>query len=233
MTYFNFIPQFNTNIWSGFSNMFSPQWSFMSFPPLFNNFGVNFNNFTMPSFNWSNSWNNFNFTMPVNNVWNNYTMPINWNNGFDTFTKTTSSNLNSNLSISTETKCTDLISMGYNAQKGQRLAKTALNRATGFGGNCAKYVKKAIQSSGLGEYKAGHAYQMTSILSKNSHFKQISPNSVNVNDLPAGCILVFNKGAQGYSKTYGHVEITTGTGKAVSDGITKDLQKPSAIFIPV
>lgn len=231
MTYFNFIPQFNTNIWSGFSNMFSPQWSFMSMPTIFNNFGVNFNNFTMPSFSWNNLWNNnlsnnFNW----NNCWNNYSMPMNWNNGFDTFTRTT---FNNNLSISTENRCPNLASLGYNAQKGQKLARIALNRATGFNGHCARYVKKAIQSAGLGEYKSGHAYQMTGILDNNPNFKKISPNSVNVNDLPAGCILVFNRGAHNYSNAYGHVEITTGNRKGVSDGITNNLKKPNAIFIPV
>ena len=121
----------------------------------------------------------------------------------------------------------------YNAQKGRKLATTALDNSTGWSGYCAKYVKTAIKDSGLGSYTSGHAYQMTDILENNSNFKQISTTNVNVNDLPAGCVLVYDRGAQGYSSNYGHVEITTGDGRGVSDGITNNLRKPSAIFIPV
>ena len=64
-------------------------------------------------------------------------------------------------------------------------------------------------------------------------FKEISPNSVNVKDLPAGCVIVFDRGMYKYSDDYGHVEITTGDGRGVSDGVTTDLRKPSAIFMPV
>ena len=71
------------------------------------------------------------------------------------------------------------------------------------------------------------------MLRGNSNFKEISVNGVNVKELPAGCVLVFEKGAQGYSKEYGHVEITIGDGRGVSDGITQNLKTPSAIFIPV
>ena len=47
-------------------------------------------------------------------------------------------------------------------------------------------------------------------------------------------MLVYDKGVAGYDENYGHVEITTGTGEAVSDGITYNLYKiPSAIFMPV
>ena len=75
---------------------------------------------------------------------------------------------------------------------------------------------------------------MSNILRKNKNFKEISPSKVNVEDLPAGCVIVYNKGVQGYSPEYGHTEITTGDGRAVSDGITQNLHKtPSAIFVPV
>ena len=74
---------------------------------------------------------------------------------------------------------------------------------------------------------------MSNILANNPNFKKLSSNNVNVKELPAGCVLVYDKGAQGYSKEYGHVEITTGDGRGVSDGITQNLRKPSAIFIPV
>ena len=46
-------------------------------------------------------------------------------------------------------------------------------------------------------------------------------------------ILVYDKGACGYSKEYGHVEVSIGGGQAASDGIQNIKGKPSALFIPV
>lgn len=123
--------------------------------------------------------------------------------------------------------------LGYNAQKGLELAKQAVSHVVGFIGYCARYVKNAIARTGLGKYESGHAYQQISNLRNNKNFKEISPNGVNLKSLPAGCVLVYDKGVSGYSKSYGHIEITTGTGKAVSDGVTNNLRKPTAIFIPV
>ena len=133
----------------------------------------------------------------------------------------------------TVTQSRSLLS-GYNANAGKRLANIALNNSVGWTGYCARSVKNAICAANLGSYESGHAYQMSSILRNNKNFKEIPARDVNVKDLPAGCILVYNKGAQGYSKDYGHTEITTGDGRAVSDGITKNLTKqPSSVFIPV
>lgn len=124
-------------------------------------------------------------------------------------------------------------SLGYNADKGLKLAKDAASHVVGFIGKCATYVKNAISRCGLGAYISGHGYQMADVLKNNKNFKQISPDGVDLKKLPAGCVLVFGRGKSGYSSSYGHTEITTGTGKAVSDGVTNNLRKPTAIFIPV
>ena len=125
-------------------------------------------------------------------------------------------------------------SIGYNANKGYELAQNALSNAVGWTGYCARHVKKAIANSNLGEYKSGHAYNMIGILDQNPKFKKISPDGINLKTLPAGCVLVYGRGVGGYSSKYGHVEITTGTGKAVSDGITNNLyKKPTAIYMPI
>ena len=127
-----------------------------------------------------------------------------------------------------------LKSIGYSAQKGMALARSALNSAVGFVKKCATYVKNAIVRTGLGAYMNGHGYQMASILRRNKNFKEISPVGVNVKSLPAGCILVYGKGVAGYSSKYGHTEITTGDGRCVSDGITRNPRNnPTAIFVPV
>ena len=125
-------------------------------------------------------------------------------------------------------------SLGYNAAAGSRLASYAMNHRVGFTEYCARYVKNALAATGLGNYVNGDAWQMTSILRRNKNFREISPNGVNVNNLPAGCILVYGRGVSGYSSAYGHVEITTGDGRAVSDGVTNNLRnRPTAIFMPV
>lgn len=122
----------------------------------------------------------------------------------------------------------------YDVNAGNKLANIALRDSVGFTGHCARGVKTAIKKADLGAYQSGHAYQMDDILRKNDNFKEISPESVDVKKLPAGCVLVYDKGVQGYSASYGHTEITTGDGRAVSDGITNNLyKKPSSIFIPV
>lgn len=226
----------------GISNSFTPLFSCWNMPP---NFGCgifgapmfNFNfgmpslfNFPPPVFNLTPSM-DFNIPLPsfANNSGSvfgggfNYTLPQ--------FTFSSTSGIGDTFSFSSN-KQANL--SGYNASAGNRLARVALNSASGTTGKCARYVKNAIANSGLGAYKSGHAYQMTGILRQNKNFKEISPSSVNVKDLPAGCVLVYDRGVSGVSSKYGHTEITTGDGRAVSDHVTKRLNKtPSAIFIPV
>ena len=75
---------------------------------------------------------------------------------------------------------------------------------------------------------------MPTELRKNKHFKEIPSTGIDLNKLPAGCVLVYDKGTSGVSKDFGHVEITTGDGRGISDGITEKLTiKPSNIFIPI
>ena len=121
----------------------------------------------------------------------------------------------------------------YSSERGEKLAQIALQNKTGFNKQCATYVKNAIQEAGLGSYVQGDAHRTDEILANNANFKEISVEGVNINELPAGCVLVYEKGAAGYSSEYGHVEITTGDGRGVSDGITNNLRTPSSIFIPV
>lgn len=140
----------------------------------------------------------------------------------------------------------------YDSTKGQKLADTAMHNAgfvidgntkkitsttkdpDDFTSYCTRYVKVAIRDAGLGEYyDAGSAYQMTSYLRNNDNFKEIS-SSTPLKDIPAGCILVYDRGVGGYSSEHGHIEIKTDDGRAVSDGITDNLYKrPSYIFMPV
>lgn len=221
---------FNFSAFSGFSipSLFNyPSYNMGNFMPYTSidalqtpSFGnlTQFNSTTMPNFTTP----SFNSTR---NLWNQAGMNFTPSLNFDTFSASVSSS---------KVTLAKGIPSNYDATLGKKLANIALRNARGsFEGSCARYVKNAISQAGAGKYKTGHGYQMTGILKDNKNFKQISPNSVNVNDLPAGCILVYAKGAQGYSSKYGHTEITTGDGRGVSDGITKALKTPTAIFVPV
>ncbi len=247
---FNPFMGFNMPMFSSFNFFNTPispfNSSFQQNPYSFPQFNFNFNSI-FPTDIWkqtnsSNSWNNFSSQQYS---WNqNFQTPnVNWG---DTFTKTAST---SKVTTKPE-KNTDI--PGYSAKLGKKLADIALNNSkyiidrnsktvtsktkeqNSFTGYCATYVKAAIRDAGLGEYESGHAYELAGILRKNKNFKEISPSEYNVDNLPAGCILVYGKGSQNYNKSYGHTEITTGDKRAVSDGITQNLyKKPDAIFVPV
>lgn len=219
MTAFNMCTFFN-NCSYGLNNLFTPfnSFSFNNFslfsPSLFNfgNFATNFS-FQMPTFNWNN--------INTGSLWNQTPMSFNTNFSVgDTFQYQNKKKSSINIS-------------DYNSSKGNKLAKDALNHKVGFTHYCSRYVNNALERTGLSNGQRGHGYQMTSILRNNDNFKEVSVSSIDYKNLPAGCILVFNKGAQGYSKEYGHVEISTGDGRAVSDGITRNIRKPSAVFVPV
>ena len=224
---------FNNNVFG-----YTPATNFSYLPQLDNPFNymgsLNFTpQFTMPLFSNSN-------LMPTLR-----TSPSNlfgFLSATNPYTKTTSNLTNisnasrhrSSLSFNTNTTLPTLKSVGYNANKAQKLANAASKESIGrFDGQCAKHVKTAIQNAGLGAYQSGHAYQMDTILSKNSNFKQISAEGIDLKKLPAGCVLVYEKGVSRYSSEYGHVEITLGDGTAVSGGRTRNLRAGAKIFVPV
>ena len=245
------------NFMSGWNNWFTPTFSCNFMPSFFdlNIFSSGFNNWSFPSFNSFSMPSLFDFGQTFNfnnifsnNIWDN----TNWNNTIfsaPTFGSKTS-NIGDSFSFTNKNKA-KFSMKEYNAQAGEKLVNIALNyrcfkidpyskKVTSlkkipdkFIGNCARYVKVAIRDAGLGTYQSGDGYQMSEVLRRNSHFKEVATNSVDVHNLPAGCVIVFNRGSQGYDSQYGHVEITTGDGRGVSDGITNNLRKPDAIFVPV
>lgn len=153
-----------------------------------------------------------------------------------TSTSTTTSNSKTGTKINPNptTSIADVAQI-YNKNKGINLAQEVLKdvkpRSTGY---CATYVKSAIQDAGLGSYVSGHAYQLPSILKNNKNFKEVHVAAGDLNKLPAGCVIAYDKGAANYSKTYGHCEITLGNGKAASDFITNNLRAGDArVFVPV
>ena len=204
---------------------------------------VNFNtniqyNFQLPKINHSTT--NFNFT-PTKN-YSTYTSGNNlfslYNNNFANLKKVLDSNntyttTNSIKALSTNKASATLEDVGYDKTKGDRLANIASKNTIGFTKQCATYVKNAIQKSGLGAYEYGDAYECANILKRNKNFKEISTNGLDLSTLPAGCVLVYDKGVAGYSSKYGHTEITLGNGQAVSDGVTNNIRQGARVFVPV
>ena len=222
------MPMFNfNNIWSSFGNNSIG----------FNNFNLNNNvlsNNIFSASNFGSFWDNsamFNsISMNNSSIWSNNTTAV--TKPSDTFEKT-----NNYKAITLD---------GYNAEKGKKLAQIAWNGRntkkvwnskkkiwTDFTGYCCKSVKTALESAGLAPYYDGHAFQMITPLRNNKNFKEIAVSEDNYKNLPAGCILVYGKGVSGYDKDNGHIEVITEDGKGVSDGVTQNIRKPSAIFMPV
>lgn len=203
----------------------------------FNNKNIQYN-FQLPKINTSTT--NFNFAPKTN--YTNFASANNlfslYNNSFANLKKVldTNNNATSKPSIkllNTNKVSTNLENVGYDKNKGEKLANTAAKNTVGFTNQCASYVKTAIQNSGLGAYEYGDAYEYANILKRNKNFKEISTNGLDLSTLPAGCVLVYDKGVAGYSSKYGHTEITLGNGQAVSDGVTNNIRQGARVFVPV
>jgi hypothetical protein len=130
---------------------------------------------------------------------------------------------------------TDASIPGYNSQKAQELVQSVAGAtkpsSTGW---CARYVSNALERTRLSNGLRGDAYQMTDILRQNRNFKEIEVAGSDLRSLPAGCIIVYPRGDAGYPRQYGHVEVTLGNGKAVSD-FENDIRPSNKdrVFIPV
>ena len=164
---------------------------------------------------------------------------INFNNPVIRTTQTTRTTRRNNPVVprdyNTNTNLPSLKEIGYSRTKARKLAKEIGKMSTegGFDNYCARHVKEAIQYAGLGEYQNGHAYQMPAILANNKNFKEISTKGLDLSSLPAGCILVYDRGVSGYSSQYGHTEITLGDGTAGCGGITHNIRSGARVFVPV
>lgn len=128
-----------------------------------------------------------------------------------------------------------LETVNYNEDKAEKLTRAiaSISRENGFRNRCAASVKRAIEAAGLGKYQSGHGYQLADILSRNTNFREIFASGLDLSKLPAGCILVYDRGVAGYSSRYGHTEITLGNGSAASDGITHNIKQGARVFVPV
>ena len=214
-------------------------------PSLFNYYTPSYFNFYAP--NYFNFWNlfsfypNFNFFPKFSFTPTFYKAPkLNFDlkpqtNLFTNITKLNnySSPSNNNSLLQNNKSKLTFDDVEYNAQKGNQLATAVRNNTKGFQGDCALYVRLALEKCGLGTGERGDGYEYSRILSRNNNFKEISTAGINLSDLPAGCVLVYGKGTSGYSSSAGHVEITLGNGQAASDGVTNNIRQGARVFVPV
>jgi len=220
-----------------YTSMMTPLFGF-GMNPGFSAFNSsNFNSFN--NYNFSN-YNNISIINPFKNAGSSITSQFNSNYNFSTASKNSYAKigkLNTSLkSYNTKSNLPQLAEINYNSQKANKLASTADKNALGGSiGYCAKYVKNAISKSGLGSYEYGHAYAVADTLGRNNNFKEINISGRDLKNLPAGCVIVYNKGDAGYSSSYGHVEITLGSGKAASDFVNGNIKSSdkARVFVPV
>lgn len=111
------------------------------------------------------------------------------------------------------------LNANYDSNMGNKLAETASQHQSGGVGLCLKYVREdleklGITSSGLG----ASACESADKLVKNNRFSQVSVAKSDLANLPAGCLVIFDRGdSSGLSSMYGHILITDGKGNGISD----------------
>ena len=138
--------------------------------------------------------------------------------------------------VKTDNNLPELQQVGYDKQKGKQLAQDVLNHANSKStGYCARSVKESLARTGLADYESGHAYQCADMLSDNPNFKEVKVDAKDIDDLTAGCIVVYPKGDSGYSSKYGHIEVALGNGKAASDFVNNNVKNSdnARVFVPV
>lgn len=98
---------------------------------------------------------------------------------------------------------------------GAALAKDAAANANGPGGYCYKWVAQALRRHGV-NVSGASAYMGADQLAKNPKFREVQVAPQDLKKLPAGAVVVWNKGA---GHPHGHISIALGNGKEASDKI--------------
>jgi hypothetical protein len=131
---------------------------------------------------------------------------------------------------------------GYDKETAKKLAGQSLAETAGRKssiGYCARYVNNALEKAGLVDTDSTRkpsAYQLASVYENNPAFAKVEVSREELKNLPAGCIVVWQRGGgfgQAFAK-HGHVFITQGNGKATSDYLQdiKDYNTPFTVFVP-
>lgn len=137
---------------------------------------------------------------------------------------------------------------GYDAAKGARLARQA-RRREGYRSQslCYRYVKGHLEATGIpirNYLDASHelsAYRFTAWAKSSPNelrtigFSELPRAQVDMNNLPIGSIIVWDRGECGYSSAHGHIEVVISRDRACSDfcgRIKRGCGTPN-VFVPV
>lgn len=129
----------------------------------------------------------------------------------------------------------------YNPKLGNNLANIAYKNASTMNTRhkCLKGAREILNQADLVDGKMGaSAYQAAAVLERNKNFKEVSVSREDLRNLPAGCVLVWDRNYVG-SKTsdiHGHIAITLGDGKEASDHVSDKtylLNSRHRVFVPV
>ena len=114
---------------------------------------------------------------------------------------------------------------------GAALAKDAAANANGPGGYCYKWVGQALRRHGV-NVSGASAYMGADQLAKNPKFREVKVNPQDLGKLPAGAVVVWNKGP---GHPHGHISIALGNGKEASDKIRNQITNYGTsvrVFLP-
>jgi hypothetical protein len=111
------------------------------------------------------------------------------------------------------------------------LGKYAGANANGPGGYCYKWVAQALRKFGV-NVSGASAYMGADQLAKNPKFREVSVQPKDLPKLPAGAVVVWNKGP---GHPHGHISIALGNGKEASDKLRTQITNYGTsvrVFLP-
>lgn len=126
-----------------------------------------------------------------------------------------------------------VLSDDYDGEKAGRLARTALNNNAGyFSGRCYEFVANFMEWTGIikpaqwdelgigpnsaADFAAWANANPSALRKEISMARITTPEKVS--DLPLGGIVVYERGACGFSGRHGHIEVVVGENQLCSDG---------------
>lgn len=121
---------------------------------------------------------------------------------------------------------------------GTAMAKDAEKNANGPGGWCFKWVCQALKRAGVDGVGGASAYMAADQLAKNPKFREIKVAAKDLPKLPAGAVVVWDRngtGASSAGRIHGHISISLGDGREVSDKIrqqTTNMGSNVRVFLP-
>jgi len=190
-------------------------------PDFFNDFSMT-NSF--PAFN-----NDFMTTFTMFNSFLNGQMPMLWQNRiFDT-------------NFNTNTNLPQLSAVKYDKTLGNSLANIAYKNAVSKNSKhkCLQGVRESLNKQGLVDGTMGSsAYQAAAVLKNNKNFREVSVSREDLKNLPAGCVIVWDRNYVGTSSAdiHGHITVTLGNGSGACDRVEKKLfmlNTKHRVFVPV